>query len=127
MVHADNSETKKYKPTGRKNAPRDKSGKFDRKILDNARTETINPREIMTDSVDKIVIDQVLEKSGLDLIESIQFKNGENTLTINFSKKHNRMFRIQVFLNDKYEVRPVTYTGSSTGYAFWNFLKGALK
>lgn len=66
------------------------------------------------------------ESKDLELIDSLEFKNGENTLTIRFSKKHNRMFRIQVFLNDKSEIRPVTYTGASTGYAFWNLLKGAL-
>lgn len=67
------------------------------------------------------------EPKDLELIDSLEFKNGENTLTIRFSKKHNRMFRIQVYLNDESEIRPVTYTGASTGYAFWKLLKGALK
>lgn len=67
------------------------------------------------------------ELKDLETIESIEFKNGENTLSIRFSKRHNRMFRIQVFLNNENEIRPVTYTGASTGYAFWNLLKGALK
>jgi len=71
--------------------------------------------------------EQVEKSKDLELIDSIEFKNGENTLTIRFSKKHNRMFRIQVFLNETSEIRPVTYTGASTGYAFWNLLKGALK
>lgn len=62
----------------------------------------------------------------LEVIESIDFKNGDSTLSIRFSKRHNRMFRIQVFLNNKEEIRPVTYTGASTGYAFWNLLKGAI-
>ena len=66
------------------------------------------------------------EAKELDLIESIDFKNGENTLSIRFSKRHNRMFRIQVFLNNKNEIRPVTYTGASTGYSFWALLKGAM-
>lgn len=67
------------------------------------------------------------EAKDLETIESLDFKNGENTLSIRFSKRHNRMFRIQVFLNNENEIRPVTYTGASTGYAFWNLLKGALK
>lgn len=67
------------------------------------------------------------ESKELELIDSLVFKNGENNLTIRFSKKHNRMFRIQIFLNDESEIRPVTYTGASTGYSFWNLLKGALK
>lgn len=67
------------------------------------------------------------EIKDLELIESLEFKNGENTLSIRFSKKHNRMFRIQIYLNNKSEIRPITYTGASTGYAFWNFLKDSLK
>lgn len=67
------------------------------------------------------------EIKELEAIESLDFKNGENTLSIRFSKRHNRMFRIQVFLNNENEIRPVTYTGAHTGYAFWNLLKGALK
>ena len=63
----------------------------------------------------------------LELIETLDFKNGENSLSIRFSKKHNRMFRIQVFLNGVSEIRPVTYTGASTGYGLWNLLKGSLK
>ena len=66
-------------------------------------------------------------KKDLELIDSLEFKNGENKLTIRFSKKHNRMFRIQIFLNDESEIRPVTYTGASTGYSFWNLLKGNMK
>ena len=66
------------------------------------------------------------ELKDLETIESIDFKNGENTLSIRFSKRHNRMFRIQVFLNNKSEIRPVTYTGASTGYAFWNLLKESI-
>lgn len=64
---------------------------------------------------------------SIKLIESIDFKNGKNTLTIRFSKKLNRMYRVQIFLNDDLEIRPVTYTGSSTGFTVWNLLKGTLK
>ena len=67
------------------------------------------------------------ELKPLELIESMDFKNGENTLQIRFSKKNNRMFRIQIFLNDQDEIRPVTYNGSSTAYSFWNLLKRSLK
>ena len=67
------------------------------------------------------------ETKELETIESIDFKRGENVLSIRFSKRHNRMYRIQIFLNNDLEIRPVTYTGASTGNAFWNLLKGALK
>lgn len=63
----------------------------------------------------------------LELIESIDFKNGKNTLSIRFSRRHNRMFRVQIFLNGTNEIRPVTYTGATTGYAFWNILRGLIK
>ncbi len=167
MAHTDISKEKKHKPTGRKNAPRDKSGKFDRKILASTGPEPVNTGETITIPLEGIkkpkrikfnketptggghldIPIELVQEFGLltnedldlkndpvklpsqelDLIDSMEFLNGENKLTIRFSKKHNRMFRIQVFLNDKHEVRPVTYTGSSTGYAFWNLLKGALK
>lgn len=67
------------------------------------------------------------EVKQLELIESIDFTNGPNKLTIRFSKKHNRMYRIQIFLNEENEIRPVTYSGASTGMTFWKLLKGALK
>lgn len=67
------------------------------------------------------------EVKDLELIESLDFINGPNKLSIRFSKKHNRMFRIQIFLNDEHEVRPVTYSGATTGNTFWNLLKGVLK
>lgn len=83
--------------------------------------------KLLKESMDSTQEELKDDKKELELIESIEFKNGENTLTIRFSKKHNRMFRIQVFLNDVSEIRPVTYTGASTGYSFWNLLKGSLK
>ena len=61
------------------------------------------------------------------MIEQIDFKNGNNTLSLHFKKKKdNRMYRLQIFLNGRYEVRPVTYSGSNTGNAFWNMLKESL-
>ena len=62
-----------------------------------------------------------------DIIDSIEFRNGSNVLKIVFKKQHNRSFRIQAFLNETTEIRPVTYTGSSTASSFWNLLKGSLK
>lgn len=67
------------------------------------------------------------DKKNLELVDSMEFISGENKLEIRFSRKDNRMYRIQVFLNDNTEIRPVTYSGATTGKAFWNLLKGALK
>jgi hypothetical protein len=62
-----------------------------------------------------------------ELIDCIDFNNGKNKLSIRFSKLNNRMYRIQMFLNDELQIRPVTYNGSSTGKTFWNLLKGSMK
>ena len=67
------------------------------------------------------------DKISDETIDSIDFENGKNKLSIRFSKKQNRMYRIQIFINEEIEIRPVTYTGTSTGTAFWNLLKGSLK
>ena len=68
------------------------------------------------------------EDTNLELIDEIEFVNGNNTLKIKLRRKsNNRMFRIQIFLNEDTEVRPVTYTGSRTAYSFWDLLKGAIK
>ena len=60
------------------------------------------------------------------VIESIEFLRGKDTMKIVLLKRHNRMYRIQIFLNDS-EIRPNTYTGASSAMAFWNLLKGSLK
>lgn len=69
----------------------------------------------------------VEEKEETRILETLDFTNGENKLSIAFSAVNNRRFRIQIFLNGDTEVRPVTYQGSSSGYSFWKLLKGALK
>jgi hypothetical protein len=90
--------------------------------------EILQAQEI-TETKIEVPTDETKEgdKAALTLIDSLDFMLGENKLSIRFSKKHNRMFRIQVFLNESSEIRPVTYTGASTAYSFWNLLKGALK
>jgi hypothetical protein len=86
------------------------------------------PKEAI-ETINKIIQESSEKKiqKDLEVIESIDFSNGENILSIRFSKRHNRMFRIQIFLNGENEIRPVTYTGATTGYAFWNLLKGLVK
>lgn len=74
---------------------------------------------------------EVEEKSDdpkkLETVESIEFVREGNKIELRFSKSSNRLFRIQIFLNGQIEIRPVTYTGASTGYSFWNMLKGIMK
>lgn len=143
MVHTSTSERQQYKIRGNKVPKRDNGGKFKTEILDTKGPETCSEggiviRGCVTEKLHKPVIkksDSIIkenlsspEKENSDvMIETLEFKNGENVLSIRFSKKNNRHLRIQVFLNDDIEIRPVSYTGSSTGNSFWNLLKGALK
>jgi len=64
---------------------------------------------------------------GDEIMERIDFMNGKNKLSLLLVKKHNRMFRFRVFMNDETELRAATYTGATTGYSFWKLLIGALK
>jgi hypothetical protein len=66
-------------------------------------------------------------KTPYNIVDTIEFKNGENTLKIALVKKDLRMFRIQIFLNDLMEIRPVTYTGANPAMTMWNLLKQAVK
>lgn len=63
----------------------------------------------------------------LTLIESVDFMRGNNKISLRLSKRHNRLFRLQIFLNDTMEIRPVTYNGASTAYSYWNVLKEIMK
>ena len=144
MVHEDSSYGKKLKPRGKPFPKGNRRGSLEENLLastrhkdgdvgsdveiDEVNTNTTNTNNEFNDSKDSINNDSSHSfKEEEELVDSIEFKNGENKLTIKFIKKSNRMFRLQVYLNDKIEVRPVTYTGSSTGYSFWNLLKGSLK
>lgn len=74
-------------------------------------------------------VSSIESTKDVELIESLDFftADGKNKMSIKYSKKSNRSFRIQMFLNDDQEMRPVSYTGSSTGNTFWALLKGALR
>lgn len=86
--------------------------------------------EIQQEQETPIEIAQENEKSKVPepvIMEFLEFVNGNNKLNIVLSKKHNRMYRIQIFLNDKTEIRPSHYVGSSPAMCVWNLLKGSLK
>lgn len=155
MEHRNNLETQKKKPRGRPFSKGNKRGKLTESVLAASRSEISDGRRNIALSPQSSVVEQnkqenevflqsppILENlinaplnekedsqekaRDLELIESLQFKNGEHTLSIRFSRKNNRMYRIQVFLDEINEIRPATYNGSVTAYAFWNLLKGAL-
>lgn len=67
------------------------------------------------------------EVANLTLIESVDFTNGKNKLSVRLSKKSNRLYRLQIFLNDQTEIRPTTYNGSTTANSVWSLLKGVMK
>ena len=79
-----------------------------------------NEQEVKTEEKPEV-------NKDLELVESLDFMNGANKLSIRFSKKHNRMYRIQIFLNDELEVRNVTYSGVSTGKTVWDLMKGVMR
>lgn len=86
--------------------------------------ETVN--QILEQKEDSKQGEEKDKKEG-EIVESLDFMNGNNKLSIRLTKQHNRMFRVQIFLNDgQLEVRPMTYTGSNTAMSFWSLLKGAL-
>lgn len=64
----------------------------------------------------------------VEVIDSLDFKDEKgNTLKIIYRATPARRYRLQIFLNDTQEIRPVTYNGTSTSMSFWNMLKGNLK
>lgn len=67
-----------------------------------------------------------LEKIKNILIESITIDDGKNQINIELSKKHNRVFKIDVYFN-RCEIRPATYTGRSSAMNYWKLLKGLKK
>lgn len=130
MVHNEISEGQKPKPRGRPFGKGNYKGKIKDKVLDSSGYKASDNGE----NIDKIPIENINlptaeeqdQNKESTLEDCIEFKNGENNLSLRFSKRHNRMYRIQIFLND-IEVRPMTYTGSSMGYSYWNLLKASLK
>lgn len=119
MVHPDNSKRQKGKPRGRPFARGHKRGKLENEILDSSRHDGSLESEN--------VIDIEKNENKLNLLDSLEFKNGENKISINLIKRSNNSYRIQIFLNEKNEIRPTTYNGSSMAFAYWDLLKGTLK
>lgn len=151
MVYTEPSEGKKSKPRGRPFVKGNNKGKPRNDVLDNpghessiegqpideskillnllTGEETITGQKPATQSLPIEEEQDAKEESKLPLVlvESIDFIRGENKLSIRLSKRHNRLYRLQIFLNDTTEVRPVTYTGASAAFSFWDVLKGLTK
>lgn len=144
MVYREISETEKNKPRGRPFTKGNKRGKNEDTVLVDSRPSVSYKGGVITSSQKQSSVEPIKAEISQNLeviddnetenvedenktVDSLEFKNGNNTLSIRFSSVNNRRYRIQVFLNDQLEVRPVTYQGSSSGNAFWKLLKGALK
>lgn len=124
---------KKEKPSAAKKSVEVES-KVEKKVvfeIDPYKEPEKKPSESTTNQMKKL--DELIEISADDdpnaflKLDSIEFKNGKNTLSIRFSKKHNRMYKVQVFLNEKHEVRPTTHNGYGIAHSFWEMLKDNLK
>jgi len=156
MVHTENSERKKGKPRGRPFPPNNKRGKLKNDVLVskgpsngdergdvapvlnqsivepeiNEKSTIENVDELLANGVNEVITENTKTenpKQSNEIVDRIQFENGENTLDILLIKLPNRLYRIQIFLNGKTEIRPVTYTGNSAASAYWNLLRDKLK
>jgi hypothetical protein len=74
-------------------------------------------------------IDPIPEKDTAPvLVDQIIFKDdkGNEVKVCLFSTK-TRHFRMQVFLNEKMELRPTTFTGNNAAMSFWELFKKNLR
>ncbi len=62
-----------------------------------------------------------------EVIDFLEFVNGNNTIKIQFSKKSSRNFRLKILINDEIEVKPVSYITKQSAYDSWEMLKRVLK
>lgn len=68
------------------------------------------------------------DEKNVQFIDSLDFRDDNgNTLRIVLSNNQNRSYRLQIFLNDKREIRPITYNGRTSACEFWELLKESLK
>ena len=75
--------------------------------------------------IENPVVEEKKEESSI--VDMLDFTTGKNTLSIKLVKKPNRMYRVQIYLNENIEIRNATYTGASQAFAFWNLLKNTVK
>lgn len=128
MVYSNDSERQKNKPRGRPFPRGNKRGKLENEILDNLRHDTNDKGEFIENDIKTSEdFEKGFNEISNTIIDFIEFENGKDKISVKFIKKGNNSFRIQIFLNEKYEIRPTTYNGSSTAFAYWNLLKGILK
>jgi hypothetical protein len=100
MAHKNDSSGKKSKPRGRPFPKNNFKGKARGNVLDTERHKgDAEPMNIETNIV--IAENKEDETQGeVDkLIDSIHFSDGKNSLNITLTKKNNRLFRLQIFLN----------------------------
>lgn len=74
----------------------------------------------------EVTANAVPSVAASETVDSLTFSNGNDTLKIVLIKKHNRMFRLQMFLNENIEIRNNTFNGASQAYNYWDLLKNSL-
>lgn len=62
-----------------------------------------------------------------ETIDSLEFHDGKNKISVRLSKKPSRLYQVKIFINDEQEIRPMTYNGATTALGYWQLLKSNLK
>ncbi len=70
---------------------------------------------------------EVIINNDTKILDTMDFYNEKNKLSIKLILSKNRTVRVQMFLNEETEIRNMTYHGIKTGMTFWNLLKGTLR
>ena len=124
------NQEKKAKPRGRPFPKGNKNGKIPEETM------VVNGLSLPPIKIDEDILDpkkyQDVKMSDIidsepKIVEEISFTNGKHKLSIVLRKKQNRVFRIQIFLDDNTEIKPSTYNGSSPAMGYWNLLKSSIE
>lgn len=75
------------------------------------------------EAVNEVTEQKQTVPSEVEIMKSLEFKRGEHTLSLRLSRKKGKhQVRIQVFLNNEMEIRPVSYMSETAGGNFWRLL-----
>lgn len=124
--------------TARNNArKRSSRGTFEKNTQHNdGDTKKMPTHEILDDTRHKVSVGREdieaesneSEQSKLLLVDEVTFNDVlGNTIKLKFLKTQGRLYKLQIMLNDSIEIKPVTYSGSSIGFGYWNLIKGLMK
>ena len=98
-----------------KNKENDEHNEFDLSLLNNS--DKLNQQENIENK----------KKLEYEIFDCIEFTKGNHKLKINLSHHVNRVWKLNILIDDEIEIRPSTYAGSKMAKTFWEMLKGSLK